>query len=714
MLLEPLVKENAIQEYGYLICTDSLLQITSVSNNIHILLDNEVNYYLNKSIALVIKTLPNKSQKEINKYLNKIDKNNNLFRKTFQIEIKDESYNLSIFKLNSLIYFEFEIKEKNYYPSLNFNNIVSKNAKPILNIWSSLVNHIASVLEYDQSVVLKVSNKNGAHIIAENRDSLIKFSAQNLHFAKEFMNSAIIEFYAKSGCRFLFDIIPENSRLINSSNKYSNPIHSQFLSLPDIHLKFLEKIGAKSALIIPIIINNKVWGLSISLNYQKKWLGLEERLLVNQMVQVAGISHSNNSKQKLLKYYEKSKQIEQELKDILLSNDCISTVLVENLGKLCEIINADGIALLEDQHISTYGLSPNSSQIRKIINYIKTHKDKNLFKDHNFALKHEIEDLESLPFAGLMSIKINKYRNNYLLWFRKEAPKKIINCKRITNTTFPQEEAHYSFRLNPLLKTASRWGENEVLAVSRIHSMIQKVKLIKSEEQENVNSELIALNHELEMLSFTLSHDIKNPLSIITLGTKMLMSKPKLQADLKDKWLSTIFDAAKSIENLTKSSITFGQAKQFKFTKRAITMSPIIQKSIDEAMVIYPNKNTKVVLGKMHSVQGEKHLLYQVFTNIIHNSFKYSSTKEYPCIEIYSSTENNMIVYHVKDNGIGIPSSEIPLVFEMFNRSSNSSAFDGSGVGLAMVQRILERLEAKAEITSIEGEGTCVHIYFNA
>lgn len=713
MVLEPWVNQSVIQDYGYLICTDSLLQISDISSSINILLDNQASYYLNKNISIIINTFSIKSQEEIFEYLKNI-KNNNFYYKTFQVKIKCTYYKLSIFKSNNVIYFEFELKEKSYSPNLNINTIASKNTKEIFNIWSILVEHIASVLQYDRSLILKVSNKNGAHIIAENKNKNITFSTLSLHFDKEFMNSTIINYYAESGSRFLWDILPTGAELIHSPNLSQKPIHSQLLSLPDIHIKFLEKIGAKSALIVPIIINNKMWGLSVNINYEKKWLGLEERILINQMVQVVGISHSNNSKQKLLKYYEKSKEIEQDLKDILLSHDCISTVLVENLGKLCQIVNADGIALLEDEHISTYGLSPTNSQIRKIINYLKKNKDKNLFKDHNFALKHDVEDIDILPFAGLMALRINKFRNNYLLWFRKEAPKKIINSYKITSAPINYKDIQYSFRLKPLLKTASRWSENEVIVVSRIHSMIQKVKLIKSEEQENVNSELIALNHELEMLSFTLSHDIKNPLSIITLGSKMLMSKPNLQADLKDKWLLTIFEAAKSIENLTKSSITFGQAKQFKIRKKPIIMSPIIQKIINEATVIYPNKNTQIIIGKMHSVQGEKNLLYQVFTNIIHNSFKYSSTKDSPRIEIFSTIDNNMIVYHVKDNGIGIPSSEIPLVFEIFNRSSNSSSFDGSGVGLAMVKRILDRLEAKAEITSTECEGTCVSVYFNA
>jgi len=99
-------------------------------------------------------------------------------------------------------------------------------------------------------------------------------------------------------------------------------------------------------------------------------------------------------------------------------------------------------------------------------------------------------------------------------------------------------------------------------------------------------------------------------------------------------------------------------------------------------------------------------MMYQVFTNIIGNAVKYSSKCENPLIEIHGTVNENEILYTVKDNGIGIDIKYGNQVFELFKRLENATKFEGTGVGLAIVKRIIEKHNGKIWYETAEPSGT--------
>src|SRR5699024_5469059 len=104
--------------------------------------------------------------------------------------------------------------------------------------------------------------------------------------------------------------------------------------------------------------------------------------------------------------------------------------------------------------------------------------------------------------------------------------------------------------------------------------------------------------------------------------------------------------------------------------------------------------------------------LHQIFLNLITNAIKYSSFHPEQCIKINSYREENLVVYIIEDNGIGIPEKELSQIFNKFVRASNADRFQGTGIGLALVKRVLERLDGEIDIQSEENYGTRVTLKF--
>src|SRR5690606_36198283 len=121
-------------------------------------------------------------------------------------------------------------------------------------------------------------------------------------------------------------------------------------------------------------------------------------------------------------------------------------------------------------------------------------------------------------------------------------------------------------------------------------------------------------------------------------------------------------------------------------------MNFLVRKITEEYLVVNQATNCKVTYGTLMPIWGERSAVYQIFLNIINNAIKYSKDAEQPQIHINSVLENQYIVYTVTDNGIGIPEPIIPRVLDMFVRGENATKYPGTGIGLALVKRMIERL----------------------
>lgn len=715
MLNQPWYKKSRVQDFGYLICTDINGVVEGISTTISDILPREFNYYLGRPIDYISAHIFVDWESQIHDAIQAILEMDYI-RKIIDIDIANEAYYLSLYKEDKSIYYELERKTTYSMTSLALNDLSSLLSAPSDQLWQNLSDNICKLLGLHKTLIFKINNSESGTVCAETINGDFK-SSMSLHFSEEFITTDIINFYKQSPSRFCFDIDKLDNQFCSTYASGASHQHTHLAPFPAAHITYLKEIGVKTALIYPIIINDKCWGLLIGTHYETKWIDLHLRQVACLMVQYASNSFGSSMKHNLLKFHKKIKEFELDLKGQLLVHDDINCTLVHNIKHLCEVVHADGIAIVQQEDYSYHGLCPSESQLIQILKYIKTHKDKRVFKDHNFSLKRQSEIEGKLPFAGIMSLRLTKSSDHYIIWFRKETRKEVINIEhKPENTLLSKDQkvttGKHKIWNNSIFKSGIPWNASDLYLVNRLYNLIQEIKVVKSEEQEKVNHELISLNNELEMLTFTLSHDIKNPLSIVKLGSQMLQLNSNMTHEDVNKWSTTIQEATQSIENLVGSSLAFTQAKSYIFKKSEVQMVPIIRKVINESRLMYEKNTCEIAWGNLLPLYGERNLLYQVFLNLIGNSIKYSSNKDFPKIEISSYADSSHTIYSIKDNGIGIPQSDLLSIFEIFKRSNNAKQFNGSGVGLALVKRILDRLDATAEIESIENGGTLIRLQF--
>lgn len=203
---------------------------------------------------------------------------------------------------------------------------------------------------------------------------------------------------------------------------------------------------------------------------------------------------------------------------------------------------------------------------------------------------------------------------------------------------------------------------------------------------------LEAANKELEAFTYTVSHDLRTPLRGIDGYTRILMDDYSDKLDEEGIQIGeTIRGSVLRMSELIDGLLTFSRLGRVDLKKGSVNMKEIASKVFNDLVATKAGKNIHFILDDIPNVSGDETLLHQVWVNLLSNAIKFSSQRDDPCIEVHGTREAGEIIYQVKDNGAGFDMKYIDKLFGVFQRLHSSDEFEGTGVGLAIVQRIIHR-----------------------
>lgn len=216
-------------------------------------------------------------------------------------------------------------------------------------------------------------------------------------------------------------------------------------------------------------------------------------------------------------------------------------------------------------------------------------------------------------------------------------------------------------------------------------------------------AQLEEANRELDSFCHTISHDLRAPLRHLGGFTKLLLDdcREGLSSEGR-KYVDTIASAARKMGVLIDDLLEFSRTSRQEMGVDGIDMNVVLQ----EAMASMPDASTERKIewsiGALPSVHGDHNLLRQVWANLLQNAIKYSRTRENPRIEVKGWVEDGEVLFSVADNGVGFDMRYAEKLFGVFQRLHRQEEFEGTGIGLAIVHRILHRhggrIWAKAEL----------------
>jgi PAS domain S-box-containing protein len=219
-----------------------------------------------------------------------------------------------------------------------------------------------------------------------------------------------------------------------------------------------------------------------------------------------------------------------------------------------------------------------------------------------------------------------------------------------------------------------------------------KIRTLNAELENRVvqrTAQLQDVNNELESFSYSVSHDLRAPLRAINGFSRILVEDygNKLPADAQDS-LQEICDNAERMGQLIDHLLSFSRLGRQELKKSEVSMNAIVQESMS---ALSHNQSVEFRVAQIPSAFADALLLKQVWQNLIDNALKYSRSSTPPVVEIGARTSDQETVYFVKDNGVGFDMQYVHKLFKVFNRLHHRDEFEGTGVGLAIVQRVIQR-----------------------
>ena len=222
---------------------------------------------------------------------------------------------------------------------------------------------------------------------------------------------------------------------------------------------------------------------------------------------------------------------------------------------------------------------------------------------------------------------------------------------------------------------------------------------------ENINDDLISVNKELEAFTYSVSHDLRAPLRAVNGYAQMLNEDYGTKLDEEGKRIvETIRSNAVKMGTLIDELLAFSRLGRKELQMKEIDMNELIKIVLTELNNSITH-TAKINIGKLHNVKADFGLLQQAMFNLISNALKYSSKKEHPLVEIFSEQKNDEVVFSVKDNGAGFDMKYYDKLFGVFQRLHKQNEFEGVGVGLAIVQRIIAKHGGKVWAEGKPNEG---------
>ena len=226
-------------------------------------------------------------------------------------------------------------------------------------------------------------------------------------------------------------------------------------------------------------------------------------------------------------------------------------------------------------------------------------------------------------------------------------------------------------------------------------------------ELRRSNAELQRLNEDLNQFAHSASHDLQEPLRMMAIHSQLLERKYKGQLDAQaDQYIQHIIQGAQRMDMLLRDLLVYTQAIHISPENvHPVDGNAIVAKALCNLSAAIDESGAKVTYGDLPALKMREVHLLQLFQNLIGNAIKYRS-EEIPCIEIGAEENGSHCNIYVRDNGIGIPSEYKDQIFRVFKRLHNSEKYAGTGIGLAICQRIVERYGGQIWVDSEANKGS--------
>lgn len=591
--------------------------------------------------------------------------------------------------------------------------------------FQELLQHVAGLVKeitgYSRIMIYKFHKDQHGEVIAEAKDEDLE-SWLYLHYPATDIPVQARELYKLNLVRIIADVNSTPAGLV-SSPAHKTPLdltHSVLRAVSPIHIEYLRNMQVGASFSISLISKGELWGLIACHNTSARFIDYHSRVACKFIGQVFSAAlefkHSEDLEEKNNSFRDKQQLL---LEQLMKQEDPVKSLTGREVN-LLDMNSATGVVFFYEGKQYSLGKVPDEQEVEALISWLRKHEHGSFFQTSTLPQQYSGAKKIAALASGIMVTEISHDFGEYIIWFKPEIIKTVDWAGEQQKDTSLTEDG--SIRISPrksfakwtqeVKYTSEEWSNNEIAAAIKLREDLIQVINKKAGEIRKLNELLKEAYDELDTFSFTVSHDLRTPLSSIKNYTEIILEDHGEQLNEEGKRLfNKVISAADKMAGLIRDVLQYSRVGRAELVKNTINMDRMLKEIREE--LISPRKQKDLILeiGSTPDVEGDKTMILQLFTNLLGNAVKYSTLPgQLARVSVKGEVKDGFVVYTIEDNGIGIDMRYANRIFELFKRLDNVKKIEGTGVGLAIAKRIVEKHDGKIWLESHLNHGTKFYI----
>ena len=734
---EPIHIPGGIQPHGYLLCLSSALAIVQVSENVAVLVGRPVEQLLGEPLAMVIgaaaaarvaHAAATAMLDEAPLYLGAID--NPLFsareaaHERLSTATDGPELDITMHRHDGTLIVELEVARHpsadvfaSMYPLVRTFTRSLQDVATLTELVDLAVREVRAMTGFGRVLIYKFDDEGRSHVLAEHIEDGYTSFLNQLFPASDIPRQARA-LYVKQRVRLVANVDAKAARLVPPVNpatgRATDLTYAALRSFSPIHLEYMRNMGTHASMSVSLVVRGRLWGLISCHDHDARLVPFEVRVAIEHLGQLLSLQIEAKEERAETVYLLSLRRTMSRLMAALVEQDDYLSVLKSAPDDLLCFAGSTGAAIVVDGKATLVGSTPDPETVLALAQWLAS-STSGVYATDSLSQAWPRASRHTDTASGILTVPISQIFRNYVIWFRPETTRTITwagePVKRVSDHgggIAPRKD--FAPWLETVRNRSLRWHPVELEIAGEFHLGMLNIVLRRAEELAELADELRRANKELEAFSYSVSHDLRAPLRHIAgYGDLLRESEGETLSERSKRFLNNMLESARFAGVLVDDLLTFSQMGRAALRPVSVDLNELVRSVAQEFSAETANRSVEWIIPDLPTVTGDPAFLQIALRNLFSNAVKYTRTRETAKIELLVNSTADEYIISVRDNGVGFNMKYVNKLFGVFQRLHRAEEFDGTGIGLANVRRVIERHDGRTWAEGREGEGAAFH-----
>jgi len=552
---------------------------------------------------------------------------------------------------------------------------------------------------FDRTLIYQFDKDWNGAVVAEDRNEQLP-SYLDLRFPESDIPAQARELYRRNRVRLIADSDYQPVPLLRS------PAHADaaptdlslamLRSVSPVHLQYMRNMGTGASMSVSLLNEGTLWGLVSCHNHVAKRVPYHVRTACEFIGQILSMQIALKERGAVVEARIARRAIQMRLLGRMAGDEDFMAALGRDEHSLLALTDARGAAIIHRGRCVRLGDCPAEEQVTALVAWLRAeHAGDDLFQTEMLPALWDPAHGFAAIASGVMAISISQLHDSFVLWFRPEVMRTVRwggepKKQQIGGSLTPR--LSFEAWKETVREQSLPWQDVDRDAALELRTAIVDIVLRKAEEMAELNEQLVRSNKELEAFSYSVSHDLRAPFRHIVGYSELLGSSAtdKLD-DTERRYLGTIIESAKSAGTLVDDLLNFSQMGRSSMGLVDVDVTALVNDVRRSLVMDYDGRSLDWQIGSLPWVKADSSMLRLVWQNLLGNAIKFTRDRQTPVIQVGSERGVGEDVFFVRDNGCGFDMRYVDKLFGVFQRLHHADEYEGTGIGLANVSRIIGR-----------------------